>query len=156
MHRGLKYLHLPCSQVEVWIYLMNAVFLPGLMFMGLLVQYLCWCVYAKGHVQACAISWEMSTKALNLGCKLIKAAEQMVQARSGRNETVNGETNRTWQDSCEGFERWPAVRHLPGASHQSRERNRSSAETFEPILGGICVSWCLPPTIEYAAFTGSE
>lgn len=84
---------------------MNAVFLPGLMYMGSLVQYLCRRVYAKGRVQACAISWEMSTKALNLGCELIKAAEQMVRARSGRNETVNGETNRTWQDSCEGFER---------------------------------------------------
>lgn len=104
------------------------------MFMSLLIQYLCRCVYAKGRVRACAISWEMSTKALNLGCKLIKAPEQMVQAWSGRNETVNGETNRTWQDSCEGFERWPAVRHLPGASLQSRERNRSGAETFEPLF----------------------
>lgn len=44
-------------------------------------------------------------KGSQFGLQLIKAAEQMVQARSGRNETVNGETNRTWQDSCEGFER---------------------------------------------------
>lgn len=40
-----------------------------------------------------------------LGSKLIKAAEQMVQAWSGHNETVSGETNWTWQDSCEGFVR---------------------------------------------------
>lgn len=41
------------------------------------------------------------TNALILSSKLIKAAEQMVQSRSGHNETVSGETNRTWQDSCE-------------------------------------------------------
>lgn len=59
----------------------------------------------KGHACACGISGEMPTKSLILGSKLIKAMEQMVQTWSGHNETVSGETNRTWQDSCEGFVR---------------------------------------------------
>ncbi|KAM7385141.1 hypothetical protein PAMP_001237 [Pampus punctatissimus] len=45
----------------------------------------------------------MPTKAVIPGSKLIKAVEQMAQTWSGHNETVSGETNRTWQDSCEGF-----------------------------------------------------
>lgn len=47
----------------------------------------------------------MPTKVLILGSKLIKAMEQMVQTWSGHNEMVSGETDWTWQDSCEGFAR---------------------------------------------------
>lgn len=47
----------------------------------------------------------MPAKAFILGRKLIKVLEQMVLTWTGHNETVNGEMNRTWQDSCEGFAR---------------------------------------------------
>lgn len=118
---------------------------------GLLVQYLCVCVCVyKARVWACGISWEMSTKSLNWGCKLIKAVEQMVQTRSGHNETVSGETNRTWQDSCEGFVRWPAFRHLPGAKvYSSQESGNTTAwKLLSCFLGSNCISWCLlPPNV---------
>lgn len=57
----------------------------------------------KGHARVAGISGEMPTEALVLGGKLIKAVQQMVQTGFGHNETVSGETGRTWQDSCEGF-----------------------------------------------------
>lgn len=64
-----------------------------------------------------------------LGSKLIKALEQMVQTWFGHNETVSGETNRTWQDSCEGFVRWLEFRHL-----QPREWNYNGTKTFETLF----------------------
>ncbi len=90
----------------------------------------CVCV-CKGRVWACGLSGEMPTKAPILGSKLIKVVEQMAQTWSGHNETVSGETNWTWQDSCEGFVRWPEFRHLPGVSlHSSQE-------------SGITIAWKL-------------
>lgn len=118
------------------------------MFMACLYStFVCVC---KGRVWACGISWEMSTKALNWGCKLIKAVEQMVQTWSGHNETVSGETNRTWQDSCEGFVRWPAFRRLPGARvYSSQESGNTTAwKLWSCFLGSNCISWCLlPPNV---------
>lgn len=124
------------------------------MFMACLYStFVCVCVSVcvrKGRVWACGISWEMSTKALNWGCKLIKAVEQMVQTWSGHNETVSGETNRTWQDSCEGFVRWPAFRRLPGARvYSSQESGNTTAwKLWSCFLGSNCISWCLlPPNV---------
>lgn len=118
----------------------------------------CVCV-CKGRVWACGISWEMSTKALNLDCKLIKAVEQMVQTWSGHNETVSGETNRTWQDSCEGFVRWPAFRPLPGARLSSSQEGRNTTAwklwscflRSQPVLTCSKRAFAACPT-----FTGSE
>lgn len=70
--------------------------------------------HAGGEYELGAISWETPTKTFILGSELIKVMEQMVQTLSGHNETVSGETNRTWQDSWGGFVRWPEFRQAPG------------------------------------------
>ena len=99
----------------------------------------------KGHACACGISGEMSTKSLILGSKLIKAMEQMVQTWSGHNETVSGETNRTWQDSCEGFVRWPRFRHLPGVRLYSNQERRLTAAW--KLLSSFLKSNCIRPSL---------
>lgn len=113
---------------------------------GLHIQYLCVC---KGRVWACGLSGEMPTKALVLGSKLIKAVEQMVQTWSGHNEPVSGETNRTWQDSCVGFVRWPEFRRLPGVRLLLQPRREwSYLQRHENFLRSNCIRRCLfPPNV---------
>lgn len=45
---------------------------------------------------------------------------------------MSGETNRTWQDSCEGLVRWPAFRPLPGERLYFGQEGRTA--TGEKLL----------------------
>ena len=111
----------------------------------------CVCVCKGRGVRACGISGEMATKALILGSKLIKAVEQMAQTRSGHNETVSGETNRTWQDSCAGFfARWPALSHLPGVRGVLQPGGEGTTTTWK------LSSQLFKKQVRWAVFTSSR